>query len=352
MTMFWQGKRVFLTGHTGFKGAWLSQWLTYLGADVTGYALAPPTSPSLYALTEIDQRIHSHIADIRDLEALSRAMAGSRAEIAVHMAAQSLVRPSFADPVDTYETNIMGTVHFLEAVRRAPGVRAALVVTSDKCYQNDGEIHTELDPMGGRDPYSSSKGCAELITAAYRDSFFGHGGIAVATARAGNVIGGGDWGTDRLIPDCIRALTMGEPVPVRNPHAVRPWQHVLDCLMGYLLLIEKLYTDGPACGGAYNFGPDAGEEHNAQWVAERVCAAWGRDASYTVAPEENAPPEAPVLRLNSTKARRELGWEPGLSAAQAIDWTVDWYRRYGRISPADLCEEQIRGYMEGHRGVS
>lgn len=348
VTMFWQGKRVFLTGHTGFKGAWLSLWLAYLGADVTGYALKPPTSPSLYDLAGLDQRIHSHIADIRDLEALNRAMAESQPEIAVHMAAQSLVRPSYTDPVYTYETNIMGTVHFLEVVRRTPGIRAALVVTSDKCYQNDGEIHTEGDPMGGRDPYASSKGCAELITAAYRDSYFSayEDRAVVAAARAGNVIGGGDWAADRLLPDCIRALENGTPIPVRNPRAIRPWQHVLDCLQGYLLLIEKLYHDGPAYAGAYNFGPGEGEAHTVEWVAGRVCAAWGRDASYTVDREENAPPEAPVLRLDSTKSRRELGWEPKLPAARAIDWTMDWYKRYKTAAPAALCEEQIRAYME------
>ena len=349
VTMFWQGRRVFLTGHTGFKGAWLSLWLNLLGADVTGYALKPPTSPNLYDLAGVGDTVHSHIADIRDPEALERAMAGSRAEIAVHMAAQSLVRPSYIDPVTTYETNIMGTVHFLEAVRRSPGIRSALIVTSDKCYQNDGENHTEGDPMGGRDPYASSKGCAELITAAYRDSYFsahGNNGIAVAAARAGNVIGGGDWGADRLLPDCIRALENGRPIPVRNPNAIRPWQHVLDCLRGYLLLLENLYREGPACGGAYNFGPGEGEAHSAEWVAQRVCAAWGQGASCAVNREKNAPAEAPVLRLNSAKSRRELGWAPRLSAAQAIDWTVEWYKRYRHISPAALCEEQIRAYRE------
>lgn len=349
--MFWQGKRVFLTGHTGFKGAWLSLWLTLLGAEVTGYALSPPTSPSLYDLAQLNGRIHSHIADIRDLDVLLHAMAESRADIAVHMAARALVRPSYADPVTAYETNIMGTVHFLEAVRDTPGIRSALVVTSDKCYQNDGKIHTELDPMGGRDPYASSKGCAELVTAAYRDSFYGHKGIAVATARAGNVIGGGDWGLDRLIPDCIRALEKGESIALRNPESVRPWQHVLDCLMGYLLLIEKLYDNGPAYSGAYNFGPE-GEPRTAEWVAQRVCAAWGQGAAYTVNREENAPAEAPVLRLDSAKARRELGFVPKLSVEQAVDWTVDWYRRYRQISPASLCEEQIRAYMEDRHGVS
>jgi len=347
VSMFWRGKRVFLTGHTGFKGAWLSLWLTYLGAEVTGYALAPPTSPSLYDLTRLDQRIHSHIADIRDLDALTRAMAVSGPDIAVHMAAQSLVRPSYTDPVSTYETNIMGTVHFLEGVRRTPGIQAALVVTSDKCYQNDGEIHTEADPMGGRDPYSSSKGCAELITAAYRDSFFD--GIPVATARAGNVIGGGDWGADRLLPDCIRALEKGEPIALRNPDSVRPWQHVLDCLGGYLLLMKRLYENGPACAGAYNFGP-GGEPHTAQWMAQCVCAAWGQGATCMVYGAEDAPPEAPALRLDSGKARRELHWKPVLSVEQAVDWTVDWYRRYKTADPAMLCEEQIRAYMEERHG--
>lgn len=356
MTMFWQGKRVFLTGHTGFKGAWLSLWLSHLGAEVTGYALAPPTSPSLYDLTCIDQKIRSHTADIRDLNALTQAMADSRAKIAIHMAAQSLVRPSCAAPVSTYETNIMGTVHFLEAVRRTPGIRSVLIVTSDKCYQNDGEIHTESDAMGGRDPYSSSKGCAELVTAAYRDSFFPptsyetHG-VALAAARAGNVIGGGDWADDRLLPDCVRALKKGEAIVVRNPDSLRPWQHVLDCLHGYLLLMQKLYQDGPAYGGAYNFGPHTEAEHTAGWIAGRVCAAWGQGASYTVDREENAPIEAPVLRLDSTKARRKLGWEPRLSTEQAIDWTVAWYKRYRDFDPADLCEEQIRAYTEGLDGV-
>ena len=352
VNMFWQGKRVFLTGHTGFKGAWLTLWLTTLGAEVTGYALAPPTSPSLYDLTGAEKKINSHTADIRDLDTLTGAMAECRPDIAVHMAAQSLVRPSYADPVATYETNIMGTVYFLESVRRTPGIRAALVITSDKCYRNDGEVHTEDDPMGGRDPYSSSKGCGELVTAAYRDSFFPSGaydshGVALASARAGNVIGGGDWGADRLLPDCVRALEKGEPILVRNPQAIRPWQHVLDCLHGYLLLMEKLYEKGPAYGGAFNFGPNTGDEHSALWVTERVCAAWGTGASHRVDTRENAPPEAPVLRLDSSLARRVLGWESRLCAEEAVRWTVDWYRKYRQVSPASLCEDQIGAYREG-----
>lgn len=347
--MFWQGKRVFLTGHTGFKGAWLSLWLHMMGAEVTGYALAPPTTPSLYDLTRTGERIHSHIANVRDFKALTGAMRRARPDIAIHMAAQSLVLPSYEDPVHTYGTNVMGTVHFLEAVRLTPGVRAVLAVTSDKCYQNTGETHIESDPMGGYSPYASSKGCAELTAAAYRESFFhpgqyGRHGVALATARAGNVIGGGDWAVDRLLPDCARALEKGEPIPLRHPDAARPWQHVLDCLYGYLSLLEKLYQEGPAYAQAFNFGPE--DTHTAVWVAERVCSAWGQGASYEIHAEADAPHEDTVLRLDSTKAREMLSWQPRLSMEEAVAWTVDWYRRYREISPVSLCEGQIRAYMD------
>ena len=342
---FWAGRKVFVTGHTGFKGAWLALWLASLGARVAGYALKPPSSPSLWALVEAKAGIASTIADIRDLDALSRSLGAFQPEIVFHLAAQSLVRPSYDDPVGTYATNVMGTVHLLEAVRKAGGVRALVNVTSDKCYENleTGQAYSEGDPMGGRDPYSSSKGCAELVTAAYRASF--PGGAAIASARAGNVIGGGDWAQDRIVPDIVRAAVTGKAVQVRNPHAVRPWQHVLEPLAGYLQLAERLHGAPAMFSGGWNFGPDEKDAVSVEKVVSTFTRLWGLPASWAADKGEH-PHEAHYLKLDSSKARSRLGWKPRLGLQLALEWTVGWYKTQAQGADArQLTLAQIERYM-------
>jgi CDP-glucose 4,6-dehydratase len=332
---FWSGRRVFLTGHTGFKGAWLTRWLHSLGAEVTGYALEPPTEPSLFEQAGAEELLAgSHIADIMDLEELRDAMNEARPDIVIHMAAQSLVRTSYEAPVETFDVNVIGTVHLLEAVRSCPTVRSVVSVTSDKCYENREweRGYREDDPLGGYDPYSSSKACAELVTQAYRNSFFNprdykEHGVAVASVRAGNVIGGGDWATDRLIPDCVRAFLSGTEVVVRNPQAVRPWQHVLEPLRGYLMLAKRLHEDGPEYAGAWNFGPDLDDARPVQWIVEHLSAKWGEGASFSVAGNGGKQPhEAGLLRLDHSKAVERLGWRPAWTLARALDAIVEWTR--------------------------
>lgn len=330
---FWQGKRVFLTGHTGFKGSWLSLWLQQLGADVTGYSLAPPTQPSLFELADVASGMRSLQGDIRDGEALSQALQHARPDIVIHMAAQPLVRYSYANPVETYATNVMGVVNLLEAVRKSPGLRAVVNVTTDKCYENKEWDwgYRENEPMGGHDPYSSSKGCAELVTAAYRNSFFSPArhaehGVALASARAGNVIGGGDWAQDRLIPDILRAIESGCPVPIRSPFAIRPWQHVLEPLSGYLTLAESLYTqDGAAFAAGWNFGPDDEDARPVQWIVEQLIEEWGDGAAWEL-DRQPQPHEAHYLKLDCSKARARLHWQPRWSLAQALARIVEWHR--------------------------
>jgi len=331
---FWRGRKVFLTGHTGFKGSWLSLWLQRLGADVHGYALAAPTTPALFDIARVGEHMHSTIGDVRDLQALTGAMRNTAPEVVLHMAAQPLVRQSYADPAETYSTNVMGTVHLLEAVRRTPSVRAVVNVTSDKCYENREWVwgYREDEPMGGYDPYSSSKGCAELVTAAYRNSFFGtprdgSPGLALASARAGNVIGGGDWACDRLIPDLLRALDAGEPIAIRNPHAVRPWQHVLEPLSGYLRIAQLLYEDGERYAGAWNFGPRDEDAKSVQWIVDRVIERWGGSARWHLDTAEH-PHEAHHLRLDCAKAAAYLDWRPRWSLSRAIDAVIDWQRAF------------------------
>lgn len=318
---FWHGKRVFLTGHTGFKGGWLSLWLQQLGADVTGYALDAPTSPSLFEAASVARGMRSIIGDVRDGDAVKRAMAVARPDIVIHMAAQPLVRYSYVNPVETYSTNVMGVVNLLEAVRATPGVRAVVNVTSDKCYENREWPwgYRENEAMGGYDPYSNSKGCAELVTAGYRSSFF-HAdkypehGVALGSGRAGNVIGGGDWALDRLIPDMLRAIGAGEPVMIRNPHAIRPWQHVLEPLSGYLTLAEKLYTEGPVHAEGWNFGPYDTDAKPVEWIVERMTQEWGAGASWTLDGQDH-PHEATYLKLDCSKARgRWAGIHAGILA--------------------------------------
>lgn len=347
---FWPGRRVLLTGHTGFKGAWLAALLARKGAKVFGYALAPDGPRNLFADAGIGGRIDSTLGDIRDPGAVQAAFAKAAPEIVFHLAAQALVRPSYEDPAGTFETNVMGTIRVLEGARRSPGVRAFVNVTSDKCYEN-GEAarpFRESDPMGGSDPYSGSKGCAELVTAVWRRSFLNASGapgtrdIRLASVRAGNVIGGGDWAKDRLVPDCVRALERRESVRVRQPAAVRPWQHVLDPLAGYLLLAERLLADGDRYAQGWNFGPlDDGAPRAVSWMVREIVRHWGEGASWS-RDEGVHPAESAMLRLDSTKAARELGWRPRLDAATAVGWTVDWYRRFLAGEPAaSLMDEQI-----------
>ncbi|MBI2311646.1 MAG: CDP-glucose 4,6-dehydratase [Betaproteobacteria bacterium] len=328
---FWNRRRVFVTGHTGFKGAWLCHWLLRLGATVTGFSLPAETDPSLFSLTGLAQGMDSGTGDIREYQTLLAAMRRANPDIVIHLAAQSLVRRSYAQPVETYATNVMGTVHVLEAARQTGSVRAVVSITSDKCYENREWVwaYRENEPMGGHDPYSSSKGCAELVTAAYRRSFFQapRQSAAVASGRAGNVIGGGDWAEDRLLPDCMRALLAGRPVPIRNPNAIRPWQHVLEPLAGYLALAERLWEHGMEFAEGWNFGPADEDSRPVGWIADRIVEMWGEGARWQQQ-EGDHPHEAHTLRVDSTKARIKLGWRPRLALADALRWTVDWYRRY------------------------
>jgi CDP-glucose 4,6-dehydratase len=343
------GRRVFVTGHTGFKGSWLVAWLLRLGADVTGYALDPPTTPSLFEELGLAGRIRHIVADVRDLDALRASMVDARPDVVFHLAAQPLVRFGYAEPVATFATNIMGTVNVLEAVRACAGVRAVVNVTSDKCYENHETVrpYAETDPMGGFDPYSSSKGCSELVTAAYRRSFFAAPDAAViASARAGNVIGGGDWAADRIVPDCVRALTAGQPVLVRNPEAVRPWQHVLEPLSGYLWLAARMLAKGRAFEGGWNFGPDPSDVVPVSRVADAIVTGWGSGSWLVPESAVPQPHEAGLLLLDISKARTGLGWRPVWDTGRALATTAAWYSaRHADVAdvPA-LVEADIESY--------
>jgi CDP-glucose 4,6-dehydratase len=343
---FWAGKRVLVTGHTGFKGSWLSFWLRESGAIVTGVALPPPSQPNLFEVAGIANGIVSVEADVREAGRVREIFRSAEPEVVFHLAAQSLVRPSYEDPIGTFGTNVMGTVSVLDAVRHAPSVRSVVIVTSDKCYQNNEWIwgYRENEPMGGHDPYSSSKGCAELVTASFRHSYFASGKPAVASARAGNVIGGGDWARDRLVPDLVQAFAEGRPAQVRNPLAVRPWQHVLDPLHGYLRLAERLCEDPARHAEGWNFGPaDAGIE-TVSVVASAAARMWGNGARWET-PVGAHPHEARSLRLDSSKARAQLGWRPRYELVEAVQTTVDWYRRFFNGENArELTLSQLRAY--------
>jgi CDP-glucose 4,6-dehydratase len=339
---FWAGRRVLLTGHTGFKGAWLALWLRELGADVTGFAGPPPSEPSLFELAGVGATVEDVRGDVRDPEAVAGVVAGSRPEVVLHLAAQALVRRSLEDPAETYATNVMGTVHLLEAVRAHAPDAAIVVVTSDKCYENDGSGRrlAEDDRLGGRDPYSSSKAAQELVASSYRDAL----GLRIATVRAGNVIGGGDWGRDRLVPDLVRAGERGVPLVIRNPAAVRPWQHVLNPLSGYLRIAEALAGGEPAAR-PWNLGPDAADERPAAWLAERLAARWHRPVA--IEHRDGAPDgrEAPVLRLDSALARQDLGWAPRWDLEAAVDVTAAWHARVAAGEDAiAVCREQIEAF--------
>lgn len=350
---FWRNKRVFVTGHTGFKGAWLSLWLHALGAEVTGYALKPPTNPSLFDLCKVGELVHSTFADVRDGLRLREAMAIARPEIVIHMAAQSLVRASYDEPVATYEINVLGTVNLFEAVRHCDTVRAVVNVTSDKCYENREWVwgYREDESLGGYDPYSNSKACSELVTAAYRRSFFNlrdhdRHGVALASARAGNVIGGGDWAADRLVPDCIRAFFRQERIILRNPGAIRPWQHVLEPLSGYLALAERLCHDGEGFAEGWNFGPDDADAKAVGWVVEKLCELWGHAPGFAVE-GEGQPHEAHYLKLDCSKARERLTWRPRWDLEQALAKVVEWSHGYqGGDDLRTLCLAQIAAYVK------
>jgi CDP-glucose 4,6-dehydratase len=331
---FWRGKRVLVTGHTGFKGSWLSLWLQAMGAQVTGYALAPPTRPSLFEAADVGSNMTSIIGDIRDLARLQSVFADCRPEIVFHMAAQPLVRHSYVEPVETYSTNVMGTVNVLEAVRHTPGVKAVVNITTDKCYENREWVwaYRENEAMGGYDPYSSSKGCAELVSAAYRSSFFNadhyaQHGVALATVRAGNVIGGGDWAQDRLIPDILAAFEQGLAADIRNPNSVRPWQHVLEPLRGYLTLAERLHDIGASFADGWNFGPLDEDARPVGWIAEKMAFLWGDGAAWRSDAGDH-PHEATYLKLDISKARQRLDWHPSLRLEDALKFIVDWFRAH------------------------
>jgi len=351
MDRFWQGKKVLITGHTGFKGSWLCLWLQHLGADVAGYALAPPTDPSLFELADVGRNMVSVIGDIRDEKLLRKVVLEAAPEIVIHMAAQPLVRESYKNPVETYSTNVMGTVNLFEAVRRSKGVKAILNITTDKCYENREWLwgYRENEPMGGYDPYSASKSCSELITASYRNSFFSPAkhkehSTRIASARVGNVIGGGDWAKERLIPDCVSSLLNGKKIVIRSPFSVRPWQHVLEPLNGYLMLAEKLYGNGFEYAQGWNFGPDDSDAKTVEWIVKRMCAKWGHNAGYDI---DNAdhPHEAHYLKLDCSKAKLELGWRPKWNLDYALDKVIEWTKAYrSNENLKEICLQQIREY--------
>lgn len=346
-TTFWQGKRVFLTGHTGFKGAWLSLWLHHLGAIVKGYALCPPTQPSLFDIAQIEQIIESEIGDIRNLDQLKNSMHGFDPEIVIHMAAQPLVRLSYHQPVETYSTNVMGTVHVLEAARACAHLKAIVNVTTDKCYENKEWVwgYRENEPMGGHDPYSSSKGCAELVTAAYRRSFLSTQGIGLASARAGNVIGGGDFAADRLIPDILRAFEKNQPVVIRHPKATRPWQHVLEPLSGYLLLAQALYDQPNDYAEGWNFGPNEADVQPVSWILDKMIQHW-QGATWHLDPQVQLH-EATYLKLDISKAKARLDWQPTWRLEQTLEKIVNWHQAW--LSGEDMqqhCLAEITEYMK------
>lgn len=328
--LFWKDKKVFLTGHTGFKGSWLSLWLQDCGAILTGYGLKPNTEPNLFDTTSVAEGMESIIGDVRDLDKLAKAMNDCQPEVVIHMAAQPLVRHSYKNPIETYSTNVMGTVNLFEAVRKTASVRAVVNVTTDKCYENKEWIwgYREDEPMGGHDPYSNSKGCSELVTSAYRNSYFNNMGSAkIATARAGNVIGGGDWAKDRLIPDILKSFEKKEPVIIRNPSATRPWQHVLEPLSGYLTLAERLYADGDDYAEAWNFGSEDVDVKSVKTIIEYLVEHWGTGASW-VHDTSKQPHEAQHLKLDISKAKNILEWSPKWNLFRALDSIIEWEKAW------------------------
>ncbi len=345
---FWRGKRVFLTGHTGFKGSWLSIWLAHMGAQVRGFSLGSPTSPALFDEARVGELVDSVSGNICDADALAASINEFQPDILIHMAAQPLVRASYHDPVNTYATNVMGSVHVLEAARHCPVLQAVVMVTTDKCYENrEWEWgYRENEPMGGHDPYSNSKGCAELVTSAYRRSFFADTDTAVASARAGNVIGGGDWAEDRLIPDILRAFSDGDAAIVRNPGAIRPWQHVLEPLSGYLVLAQGLCQRGQELACGWNLGPYDRDARPVNWIADRMVEAWGEDAKWALAQDAEQPHEATYLKLDISRACSQLAWRPTWTLAQTLDRIVTWQKDWLAGGDAQqLCLREIEAFQ-------
>tara|TARA_S200000501_G_scaffold85996_1_gene78782 strand:+ start:12254 stop:13330 length:1077 start_codon:yes stop_codon:yes gene_type:complete len=345
---FWKGRKVLITGHTGFKGSWLSLWLNSMGANVHGIGLSPTSKHSIFKYARIASLVNSNICDIRDLNKVKQLLNDLNPEIIFHMAAQPLVRYSYLNPIETYETNILGTVNILEASRNCKSLKAIVNITSDKCYENL-EIdkgYKEDEPMGGHDPYSSSKACAELVSAAYRLSFLENDGIAMATARAGNVIGGGDWAQDRLIPDVIHAFEISENVQIRNPDAIRPWQHVLEPLSGYITLAEKLYLEGNKYAEGWNFGPNHDDAKSVSWIVDYLCKNWGQGTKWTKQPGEH-PHEAQHLKLDISKAKKLLKWNPSWSITEALSNVIDWHKAFLKNEDMQLKTlEQINKYSD------
>lgn len=346
--IFFRGKKVFLTGHTGFKGSWLSLWLSDMGAHVKGYALAPVTSPNLFEVARVEETIDSEIGDIRNLDQLRTSMISFNPDILIHMAAQPLVRLSYKDPVETYDTNVMGTVKVLEAARSCKNLKVIVSITTDKCYENREWAwgYREDEPMGGFDPYSSSKGCSELVTAAYRRSFMQEAGIGLASARAGNVIGGGDWSDDRLIPDILRAFEQGKPVVIRNPKSTRPWQHVLEPLSGYLVLAQKLYKSPQEYAEGWNFGPQDDDVKPVDWILDKMVEKWKGNARWKL-DDGNHPHEAGFLKLDVSKAKSRLHWQPTWRLEQTLEKIIHWHQAW--LNGDDMqraCLKEIQTYMQ------
>ncbi|MGZ5029187.1 MAG: CDP-glucose 4,6-dehydratase [Methylobacter sp.] len=351
---FWQGKRVFLTGHTGFKGSWLSLWLHSMGATVKGYALNPPTNPSLFKEAKVAEKVDSEIGDIRNLDQLKGSMTAFNPDILIHMAAQPLVRLSYKEPIETYETNVMGTVKVLEAARLCPNLKSIVSVTTDKCYENKEWAwgYREDEAMGGYDPYSSSKGCAELVTSAYRRSFMQEKGIGLATARAGNVIGGGDWSDDRLIPDILSAFEKNQAVIIRNPKSTRPWQHVLEPLSGYLVLAQHVYTAPQDYAEGWNFGPKDEDAKPVDWILDRMVEKWQGDASWQL-DEDSHPHEAGFLKLDISKAKYRLRWQPTWHLEQTLERIIQWHEAWlNKEDMQRLCLNEINDYMRDMSGIN
>jgi len=342
---FWTGKRVFVTGHTGFKGGWLCLWLNHLGSSVKGYSLEPPSSPSLYEVAKIDSIVDSQIGDIRNQELLHKSMVSFNPDILIHMAAQPLVRLSYDEPIETYEVNIMGTVKVLEVARHCPNLKAIINITTDKCYENLGldKSYSETDPMGGFDPYSSSKACSELVTSSYRRSYLNDLGVGLASVRSGNVIGGGDWANDRLIPDILRSFELNKSVIVRNPNATRPWQHVLEPLSGYLLLAQKLYTNSEKYSEGWNFGPNEKDVQPVHWILDKMISYWP-NASWTLDDNVN-PHEASFLKLDISKASEILGWTPTWDLKMTLGNIIRWHKLWiGDAEMQQVCITEIDNF--------